>query len=544
MSKTKCEEMQDLFTSLKSKRETGENARRAPESRWRDAVQYVLPLYTDFWEEELEDKRIDTTATECVHLLADGMIGNVCPPNSPWVRFRFAKNELNDDSELCKWLEEVQERLNDAIERSNFYDAVLRGARVASSFGPATMLITEDVGEGRIDCIIPDPVEVYLITDKRGRVNGVIRRYTMTARQIAEEFGEDNGKYSQSLKNCIEKNPENEFTVYHAIVPRKERRPDSHAAVDMPFASYHWEDGGNEFIRESGYKTFAAPTWRYELRGNDPYGYCPTDDAMPEIKMLNQMRATLLLAAEKNVDPALDIPEERGYIDRNPGGSNFYRDGGRPISRIPGGEGFPLTLEMMQDSRERIRKIYKVEHFLSLVQQDKQMTAREVFERKAEKITVSGSSVGMFQEWIGQILNRFLQIEFDAKRMPPPPAGQEGTLNRAELKIEYIGPFAQASKEIASAQGIINTLSTSAIIFELWEETKDKVKPDVLIDQVFSSGGMPEKALRSEEEYKAVQQAKAKQQQDMLKMQMDLERMKAYPGMTKRPEPGSPAQGG
>ena len=170
------------------------------------------------------------------------------------------------------------------------------------------------------------------------------------------------------------------------------------------------------------------------------------------------------------------------------------------------------------------------------------MTAREVFERKAEKITVSGSSAGVFQTWIGQILDRFLQIEFDAKRMPKIPEGKEDVLSKEKLKIEFTGPFAQASKEIASAQGIINTLTTSAIIFELWEESKDKVKPDVLLEKVFESGGMPEKAIYSEEEYKARQAAKVKQQQDMIKAQMKLEQMKAYPGLTKKPEPGSPAE--
>jgi len=540
-NKNLIEQLQNRFNALKSLRETRRDGLRSVEDRWKDAIEYVMPMYVKFDDEELTDKRYDTTATECVHTLSDGMVGNACPPNSPWIKLKYVENELNDDESLVEWLQEVEERLIDAYQRSNFYDVLPQGIRACASFGTVTMFIEEDAGERKINCLTPDPVECYIATNRSGKADTVFRRFELTADQAEEFFGEE--KLPLNIKQVLETSPDQPFTFIHAVYPRRKRDGNKADALNMPYASIYFEDGGTDIIRESGYRTFPAPTWRYETRGNDPYGYSPTDDALPDIKTVNNMMYSILLAAQKSNEPALDIPDDRRDIDTDPNGRNYYSDPGRPVMALPTGQNFPITLELINDVRERIKRTYKVDHFLSLVQQDKQMTAREVFERKAENVTAKGATIGKFQsEWVEQITTRILQIEFDAGRMPEPPEQLRSSAS-LPLRFEYVGPYAQAMKEISSAQGIINTLQTSSVILELWPNTLKKVKPEVLIDEIFKNGGMPQKAIVPDEEYQKILQAEAKQQAEMLKMQMQLEQAKAYGSTTKRPEPGSPAAG-
>lgn len=527
-----AEQINERFENLRE-------ARQDVEGRWKKAIQNVVPMFFDFGDSgEWKDQRFDTTATECASLLADGMMGNLCPQSVNWFMFRFEQNELNDDKELVEWLQEIQERIYEALHRSTFYDALPQYLKIGGTIGTASVFIEEAVEDNKIVCNVCHPREAYVAVDRQGAVDTLYRHFTMSAYQAAEFFGED--KLDQEIKNSLESSPDTEFEFIHAIEPRKMRDPRKADSKNFPYASYYMQKGKTEIIKESGYKTFPAPTWRWEVRGNEAYGYSPTDDAMPDILMVNQMVKTMLIAQQKAVDPALLLPKEMMGASFAPGTRTHYSDPGRMPVQVTIGTVSPIMLEFLRDGRERIKKIYKVDHFLMLMQAgDQQMTAREVMERKSEKVTVTGSTIGKFaSEALDRILERILQIEFDAGRLPPPPEGK--AVNGATLKIDYLGPLAQAQKEMYAAQGVLQTLTNAAAIIQIWPETVKKFKPEIMLEQILESSGMPEKAIRSDEEYQQILAAEAKQKQDMINMQMQMEQAKAMPGMSKRPEPGSP----
>lgn len=533
-NKKLAEQINERFESLRT-------ARQEVEKRWQKSVQNVVPMFFDFGDSgEWKDQRFDTTATECASLLADGMMGNLCPQSVNWFMFRFEKNELNDDKELVEWLQEIQERIYESLHRSTFYDALPQYLKIGATIGTASMFIEEAVEDNKIVCNVSHPREAYVSVDRQGVVDTLYRLFTMTAYQASEFFGED--KLDPQIKNCLESTPDTEFEFIHAIEPRKMRDPRKADSKNFPYASYYVQKGKNEVIKEGGYKTFPAPTWRWEVRGNEAYGYSPTDDAMPDILMVNQMVKTMLIAQQKAVDPFLLLPKEMMNYSFAPGKRGHYTDPGRmPIPAVTG-QVSPIMLEVLRDTRERIKKLYKVDHFLMLMQAgDQQMTAREVMERKSEKVTVTGSTIGKFAtEALGKMLERIIQIEFDAGRLPAPPQGKD--VSGATLKIDYLGPLAQAQKEMYAAQGVMQTITNAAAVLQLWPETLKKFKPEIMLEQILESSGMPEKAIRSDEEYQQILAAEAKQKQDMINTQMQIEQAKAMPGMSKRPEPGSPLE--
>jgi hypothetical protein len=257
--------------------------------------------------------------------------------------------------------------------------------------------------------------------------------------------------------------------------------------------------------------------------------------------MANKISEAILVSAQKAVDPALMVPIElRGESDFSPGTRTYYKDPGRRVEPVNQGNLDPFVMELLNQTRERIRLAYKTQHFLMLMAQEGQMTAREVMERKSEKITVIGSTIGKFAtEALDRILARILQIEADAGRLPPPPEGYEAQLSSATLKLDYLGPLAQAQKEMYAAQGVMQTLTTAAPIIQIWPEVRDKFKPEQMLELILESSGMPEKAIRSDEEYKKIQEMKAQQAAEQQERAMQIEEAKAMKGMEKRPEQGS-----
>lgn len=210
---------------------------------------------------------------------------------------------------------------------------------------------------------------------------------------------------------------------------------------------------------------------------------------------------------QKSSDPASFDPEEGRSWSRDPGARNYYRDPNRRgyYDQIP-----PMTPhleELLTMMQKRVRSALKVDAFLMLMQMEAQMTAREVVERKREGMTITSCTTGKFEtETLDNVHQRFLSIEGQAGRLPPVPKELAGK----QLKVEYLGPISQMQREIYIEQGIISALETSSAIFQIWPETTSKIKASLLVERIWKANGAPEDALRSDDEYQKLLDAKAK----------------------------------
>ena len=66
---------------------------------------------------------------------------------------------------------------------------------------------------------------------------------------------------------------------------------------------------------------------RWSKRTGEKYGSSPGMTALPEVKTLNKMAETMIIAAQKVVDPPMQLPDD-GFIlpiVTSPGGLNFRR---------------------------------------------------------------------------------------------------------------------------------------------------------------------------------------------------------------------------
>lgn len=539
--KERVKEYDKRFQAVKQKREED------TEDRYQFVAEYVLPELLGWGELGWEDMRYDCTATEAVNLKSDGTFGNMISPHSPWFSLKAEDEDINEMAPVREWLQKAERVIYSALHRSNFYEEMPTFIRYGNGIGTAGVYIEEDQKEGTILLSVRHPMELYLEVDAWGEVSAIFRRFELTAKQALDEFGDD---LSEQLKRSAEETPNEKHWFLHLIEENKDRDPDKIDSLNMRYRSVYWEENGEKITKEGGYKTWPLPVWIYSKNPAAAYGYCDTDTAKPLIQVANVIMKTTLVAAQKAVNPPSQAPREmRGKVKTNPGQITYYEDPRRRVFDVPSAANFPAAKDMILETREAIKQAYKVQHFLMLLDQEKgQMTAREVMERKTEKTTVTGSTIGRFTKVLNKILDRIFAIELDAGRIPPPPEEVQQVLSGARWEIDYLGPLAQAQKQIVETQGIIQSLEMGYQLIQMYPEmfvpSLDIIDPEEVIKEIFENHGMPQEVMRDEEEVRALRAQRQQQAQQAQQMEL-LEKLgKAAGGLNQKPEPGSPMEEG
>jgi hypothetical protein len=528
-------ELTDEYSQLKSYRQN------YVEKRMKENVQLVAVKYGKFGpDEEWADARYDTIGTECHAFLGEGFFGNISPSSSPSFVYRFIDEKMNKAKKGPDILEKLTEYMMNVINFSTYYSVGPEWFSVYNALPVSSLDIQEDMNEGRIICSVDHPRAVYIKVNPNGTVDTVYVRRYYNADQAAQKFGED--KIGDDLKAVLSQHSTNEYEFVECIRPRKTAKPGSPLATDWKYGRYFFRVGSpkKEILDESGFPVFPKGILRWATRGNEPYGWTPTDEAMPDIRTCNQMVKTALLAWNKQADPAKWFPDEYRNWSTNPGVTNYYTDPNRkPI--FPDIGAYKFDKDAWELFHQRVRKSFKVDYFLMLMQIESKMTAREVVERKREGMSVTSATVGRTEQTLDKIHERFLQIEWDSGRLskaipdiPPDLFGQG-------IKVDHVGPLSQQQKLIYAEQGILNAFQSCEPIFVLQPETKYIVKGSMVVRKLWSSYGAPSDLLRTEEEYKQVMdemsQRMAASQQSGAQEQMA---GKIDPNV--KPQTGSPAE--
>lgn len=160
------------------------------------------------------------------------------------------------------------------------------------------------------------------VEDGEGNVNALWRKFKMSARNIAAEFGE-NGLHKDIVK-ALQKDPDKEFTVCHVLMPAAEygyagKKPRGR----MAFASVYYDHDHQQLLRESGSHEFRYVVPRWQTISGCPYAISPAAlCSLPDARGLQVMARVLQEAGELSVDPPLKATE--GAVK---GDVNWYGSG-------------------------------------------------------------------------------------------------------------------------------------------------------------------------------------------------------------------------
>lgn len=519
-------------------------------AHWQELGRFIFPRRTRFYTSDVDrgNRRnmsiIDSTGGLAARTCRGGMMSAFTSPSRPWFRVTTLDPDLAKFEPVKEWLYDVTWRISDVFLRSNLYTSLQTVYGDMEVFATAAVLIEEDFD--RVIHTYPFPIgSYYLFADDKLKVNGFMRDFRLTVRQIVEKFGMTDGSnridwshISQMVQNLWNAGAtEAWIDLSHAIIPNPNWNPNSMMSERKRYLSTYYERGSSsgqysisaidsvKVLQRKGYDKFRVLVPRWEVSGEDVYGtYCPGMEALGDIQQLQTMERRGAQALEKMINPAMVgpsslknqkatvVPGDITYVDVRDGQQGFV-----PAYQI--NPNFQQMEAKEQQIRDRINRCFYDDLWHIVSNLDKgNVTAEEIRALKEEKLQDIGPVVDRLnQDLLDPLVEQTFEIMTQQGLIPPPP--QE--LSKRPLRIEYTSIMAQAQKALgASTIERFWGMATNVKAANPEDPTVlDKVNTDELLERYGEELTVPPGIVRDDDMVKKIRAQRAQQQQAQAKLQ-------------------------
>lgn len=493
------------------------SARTPHEQVWRDCYNYTHPLRADGFGGDKIDaqaalnkqaRMLDGTATDSARMLASAIMSGLTPSNALW----FQLDSDNQTQEEGQFFDTAARTLWLNIHQANFDAEAYEAALDIVDAGWFVLFIDEDRIEGGLT-FSQWPISSCYVTSSRadGVIDTIYREYELSAEQALREFGEKNLS-STTVKLAADK-PDEKVQFVHTIEPRNPHVVGAKMAKNLPFASTVVEVKGKTLARESGFHEFPCAVPRWMKIPNTSYGVGPVYDALPDIRMLNELKAFELANADVAIG-GMWIAEDDGVL--NP---RTIKIGPRKIivansvesmKPLVSGANFQLSEMLIDKLTASIRKILMSDQLQP--QDGPAMTATEVHVRVQLIRQLLGPIYGRLQaEYLRPMVERCFGLALRAGALGQPPQSLAGR----EFAVKYVSPMARAQKleEVTSIERLFANVGQLAAakqdlsVFDQIDETEAiRVTSDGL--------GVPAGILRTPEQMQQIRDQRKQAQAD------------------------------
>lgn len=492
---------------------------------WKELARYLAPTSGSF-DDDTQTKRgqkidhktiLDSTPIRAVAILAAGMMSGLTSPSRSWFELTIDDPKTEQNHAVKEWLYDVKQIIERVFAKSNLYATLRNFYEEIAVFCTGAFGVEEDY-ETVIHCRAMTIGEFMLSHDNRGKIDTYAREFYMTVAQLVGEFGLENVP-DTVRQQYNDKKYTQQHKVRHLIMPNRERKQGAIGNQNMPFVSVYWMNGQDKFLRQSGYEEFPVIASRWEVkRPNDTYGRGPGWAVLGDVKMLQKMQKTKLVALDKSTNPPMMVSNSvQGEINLLPGGITRYSSttdaAVKPLYQVqPDLKSLEYSIEQ---NRQRVQEQFFADLFLMISNIDAgKMTATEVAERVQEKMMVLGPVLERLKnELLDPLIERAFNICRRAGILPPPPKEIQGK----NIQVSYISMIAQAQK----ATGLNSIRQGAQFASELAQlqasaeqaEVLDVVDFDGALREGLTAIGATPKMIRPEEEVLSARQSRQEAQQ-------------------------------
>jgi hypothetical protein len=501
------------------------------ETLWEDIARYVMPrkagLFTRESQPSVEDETVlhDGTAVRANMILANGQLAWMTPMESRWFSMDPPK-EMESEDAVEQWFSRCTEVVQAELSRSNFYTEIHELYLDRGAFGTAAILV--EAGRNSSLNFTKLDIGTFAVSENdEGYVDTLSREYEMTARQAALKFGAE-ALPEPMRKELDAAKSSRKYQIVHTIYPRGPGEIDfgKRDAGNKPYASVYVEKSTKHILLASGFDEQPFFVTRYlKWKNSECYGYSPSWTALPEARQLNFLEKQLDALAELTAFPRILIPAGfDGDIDLRAGGVTYF-DPNNPNATPKewGTQGrYDIGIARAEVKRNAINEAFHVDLFKMFAMLEKQMTAREVMERSAEKlIQFSPTFARMTTELFNPLLRRTFAILARQGKFPPPPQQLEMVGFIPEPEINYNSRVALAIKQLENA-AFIRTSEMLLPYAQIKPEMLDNFDFDEITRDMARNDGLPARWLMDEEMVAQQRAARAQaQQQAMQAEQME-----------------------
>ncbi len=493
------------------------------EQHWEEVSELVIPRKNDVYGTRTPgDKRrervYDSTGEHVNELLASALQSNLTNPAGLFFELSTGDLLLDNDDSARKYLQYVTRSMHNVLNNSNFQTEVHQVYLDLGSFGTGFLRIEED--DEMIVRFHSRPVyEMYVAENNKGFIDTVFRSFKWKAKQVVDEFGEEN--VSDKVKESHKNNDQKDFEILHAVYPvdKKAKNPKGYT-----FYSRYYLMGEDHMLSDSGFKEYPFATPRWTKVSGEVYGRSPAMKALPDIKMLNEMAKVTIRSAQKVVDPPWLLPDDGVMLPfrTQPNGINYFRAGtqDRPEPMVTGAR-VDFGVQLMDRIRLSIERAFFIDQ-LQLPPETPQMTATEVQQRTEEKMRLLGPILARQEfEFLRPIVDRVFAIMVRKDMIPPAPE----VLQNTQLQVRYSSMIAKAQRT-SEAANLTRALNLVAPIMQALPEMFDNIDGDEAIRHAFKTFSVPEEILKTvdaRDEQRQARQEQAAQAQAMQEAQVGSE---------------------
>lgn len=526
-----------------------QTARNRYTADWKDAERFCLP------HARKETPIHDSHGYRAARNLASGIFSNTYMPGRQW--FSMVANDGADDlDEVKTWLARLTEAIQAMIAVSNFpaqYYQALLGAGVTG-----VGVLYCGVRKGKLYTRSYPASTVCYSFSVQDELDMIFREFELSPRQAMAEFPDMPANCS--ARKEFETNPlsQKPFKFLHAVFARDKINRKRKDSKNLPYASVYLDVETEGVVEESGYATMPYAVLRFYKSDTD-YGVGPGVAVLPELRLLNSMKADYLAALELKINPPVFLPGAAGdqKISMKPGAVNYTGGNGgesMPVFLPTQGVSLNEVAQHMQECRAQIDDEFFTSVLYQLAmaaaaQNNPQMTAREVEERSDEKVLVLAPVVSrLYSEFLNAVVIRVLDLALEHGMAPTPPAVLLQTGDGIPASIRYLSRLDAKINEIMmrntlfAAQNVAQLQATAAQVPELGDMLDIRKASRSILFALNVEADVIRTEKQADESLQARQaaQAQAAQQAQAAAMVKPIDSQKAA-------EPGSPVaqlQGG
>lgn len=485
--------------------------RGAWNSHWQEIADHILPRKNTIISQKTDGSKrnfqlLDNTGMHANELLAGTLHGLLTNPNSEWFELTTGDLKLDQDDDVREWLQNTGRALHAIINSSNFQTEIHELYLDICAFGTGCILVEEDEDD-IIRFSTKFIAEYFIWENNQGIVDGIIREWKWTADKIVAEFGEK--EIPDQVEKAYKKGTDEKFTCIHAVYDSRMVEGYENKNKKEYISQYIIGDFDYE-ISAGTFNEFPYLVPRWTKASGETYGRSPGMNALPDIKVLNKMNETMLIGAQRFVDPPLQAEDDGVVLPiiTTPGGLNYRRPGSDPIRPIFNDTRVDFGQIAMEDRRKRVRDAYFVDQ-MRLQQGGPMMTATEVLQRTEDSVRFIGPMMGRQQtELAAPLVGRVYRIARDRKVIPQPPALLKG---RA-FSVRYSSLIAKAQRA-TDGQSIMRFLQAATPFIQLDPSAANYIDASEAIKLCAYVFGPPTELIRKDRDVQARQQAQAQAQQ-------------------------------
>lgn len=468
----------------------------------------------------------------------------------PWFVCEHPDKEINKKDSVKFYLQTLRDRSLSIASSSNLYHAL---AIAYSDWGicNTSCIYIDELPKGPHFTVL-DPGTYYLMNNNQGIADVLVREWTMTVKNLVEEYGErlPNGEWDmEQFSNQVQTLWKDQMftesiSICEVIKPNNlfDSSKDE-AGANRKWVCLTYECGGishgNKYsgaLTKADFEPDEKDKWlriqyktrkpfiafRNESSSNFAYGETgPTTRALGLIKSLNKKAIAKDVAIDLMIKPPLQGPAslKKSYSALLPGqfvpmnATDAMTGGAKRIYD------FNPAVDLLNldaaDLRSMVRKLYYEDLMLFLSQNPKTRTAEEVRAVMSEQQLVIGPMLQSLNYTLNTPLAEYLMEYAIAEDpyMPEPPEELAGS----SIGIVFISVFAQAQRA-ADLPSIDRYVERILAIAPVDPTILDKANLDSYADLISDRLYLPAELNRSASEVAAIRQAKLQQQQQMQQM--------------------------